>query len=108
MQGIHAKPREQITRDCRAEDADFLKHFADTEALRRRFRFGEVLAEEREAVKNRGHEEKSELHLPTHVHAVAENPADETTNDETSGPACMKDVEVVRAVLGKEGGHEWI
>ena len=66
----------------------------------------ERLTEERDAVERGRHEEESELHLPAHVHAVAENPADEATDHEAGRPAGMENVQVMRAVVGEERGDQ--
>ena len=97
---------DEEARDERAEDPDLLQHLTDAEALGRRLGLRESLAEERDAVEDGRHEEQAELHLPAHVHAVAENPADEAADHETRRPARVKNVQVVRAVVREERRDE--
>ena len=96
---------DQEARDQRAEDAHFVQHLADAEALGRRLGLREVLAEERDAVERGRHEEQPELNLPAHVHALAENPADEAAEHEAGRPARMQDVQVMRAVAAERASR---
>ena len=92
--------------DERPEDADFLKHLADAEALGGRLGLRELLAEERDAVEHGRHEEQAELHLPADLHALAENPADEAAEHQAGRPARVENVQVVGAVVREERGDE--
>ena len=96
----------QEARDERPQNPHFVKHLADGQALLGRLGLRERLTEERDAVERGRHEEESELHLPAHVHAVPENPADEATDHEAGRPARMENVQVMRAVVGEERGDE--
>ena len=97
---------DEEARHQRTQDADFLKHLTDAESLGRRLGLRERLPEERHAVEHGRHQEESELNLPAHVHAFAENPADEAAKHQTGRPAGVQDVQIMRAVLREQRGDE--
>ncbi len=106
LEDVAEEQGEQVAGHGGAEDADVAEHVDEAGPLRSRLRPRERLAEEHQGVDGGRDEVQGELVLPVPVQFVVQVPARHGAEHHAGRPTGVKDVEVMRAVVGEDRGHE--
>src|SRR5947207_5927769 len=84
----------------------FTKHVKVTDSMLARLRFGEFRAQAHDAVNDHRDHKQAHLNLPSHL--AHQEIGGETASNQSTRPASVEDVQVVRLVFGEERRHERI
>ena len=84
--------RQQEANDESAQHSNIFEHFAELESFYRGFGLRHVLAKEHEAVTKNGDEVKGELHLPTPLKLVIQQPAKSAADNQARRPTGVQNI----------------